>query len=110
MLIRATAPTWAKTSKPAMTARRITGTTSGSPDTVMDRAESRIPSRRISRVSFENGVCLARWLAGVLVQPRDDADLTLEYQSAVEWIQAQVESDNKYLSDDTRFWVDVQAI
>ncbi|RMJ28018.1 hypothetical protein PHISP_01133 [Aspergillus sp. HF37] len=33
-----------------------------------------------------------------------------KYKSAVEWIQAQVESDNKYLSDDTRFWVDVQAI
>ncbi|KAL2847648.1 hypothetical protein BJX68DRAFT_268043 [Aspergillus pseudodeflectus] len=32
------------------------------------------------------------------------------YIDAVAWIQEQIESDEKYLSDDTRFWVDVQAI
>ncbi|KAJ5121119.1 uncharacterized protein N7515_009080 [Penicillium bovifimosum] len=32
------------------------------------------------------------------------------YISAVGWIQEQIESDAKYQSDDTRFWVDVQAI
>ncbi|PLN82054.1 hypothetical protein BDW42DRAFT_185032 [Aspergillus taichungensis] len=32
------------------------------------------------------------------------------YIAAIEWIQQQIESDEKYQSDDTRFWVDVQAI
>ncbi|KAJ5099275.1 hypothetical protein N7532_006276 [Penicillium argentinense] len=32
------------------------------------------------------------------------------YKDAVLWIQQQIESDEKYQSDDTRFWVDVQAI
>ncbi|KAL2835496.1 hypothetical protein BJY01DRAFT_223658 [Aspergillus pseudoustus] len=32
------------------------------------------------------------------------------YIDAVAWIQQQIESDEKYLSDDTRFWVEVHAI
>ncbi|KAJ5782118.1 hypothetical protein N7457_003892 [Penicillium paradoxum] len=32
------------------------------------------------------------------------------YINAIAWIQQQIESDSKYQSDDTRFWVDVQAI
>ncbi|KAI8330071.1 hypothetical protein BC941DRAFT_456933 [Chlamydoabsidia padenii] len=32
------------------------------------------------------------------------------YKNAVFWIQKQIESDHKYLSDDTRFWVDVVPI
>ncbi|KAJ5490143.1 hypothetical protein LT330_003465 [Penicillium expansum] len=32
------------------------------------------------------------------------------YINAVAWIQQQIESDEKYQSDDTRFWVDVVAI
>ncbi|KAL2821841.1 hypothetical protein BDW59DRAFT_164023 [Aspergillus cavernicola] len=32
------------------------------------------------------------------------------YIDAIAWIQQQIESDSKYQSDDTRFWVDVQAI
>ncbi|KAJ6188060.1 hypothetical protein N7519_002968 [Penicillium mononematosum] len=32
------------------------------------------------------------------------------YIDAIAWIQQQIESDEKYQSDDTRFWVDVQAI
>ncbi|BCS21530.1 glycoside hydrolase family 134 protein [Aspergillus puulaauensis] len=32
------------------------------------------------------------------------------YQSAIEWIQQQIDSNEQYLSDDTRFWVDVTAI
>ncbi|KAL4767039.1 hypothetical protein BDW60DRAFT_227073 [Aspergillus nidulans var. acristatus] len=32
------------------------------------------------------------------------------YIDAVAWIQQQIESDKKYQSDDTRFWVDVHAI
>ncbi|KAL6230946.1 hypothetical protein BDW75DRAFT_244356 [Aspergillus navahoensis] len=32
------------------------------------------------------------------------------YIDAVAWIQEQIESDEKYLSDDTRFWVHVHAI
>ncbi|KAJ5116931.1 hypothetical protein N7456_001279 [Penicillium angulare] len=37
------------------------------------------------------------------------ADIT-GYKDAVLWIQQQIESDEKYQSDDTRFWVKVQAI
>lgn len=32
------------------------------------------------------------------------------YRSAVEWIQERIDSDPVYLSDDTRFWVDVTPI
>ena len=32
------------------------------------------------------------------------------YKDAVLWIQEQIESDETYQSDDTRFWVNVQAI
>lgn len=32
------------------------------------------------------------------------------YIDAIAWIQQQIESDEKYQSDDTRFWVDVRAI
>lgn len=35
---------------------------------------------------------------------------SIGYKDAVLWIQQQIESDEKYQSDDTRFWVDVQAI
>ncbi|RJE23956.1 hypothetical protein PHISCL_03715 [Aspergillus sclerotialis] len=33
-----------------------------------------------------------------------------DYKSAVQWIKKQIDSDEKYLSDDTRFWVDVHPI
>ncbi|EAU35362.1 conserved hypothetical protein [Aspergillus terreus NIH2624] len=32
------------------------------------------------------------------------------YKSAIQWIQQQIESDEVYQKDDTRFWVQVQAI
>ncbi|KAG7291483.1 hypothetical protein NEMBOFW57_001502 [Staphylotrichum longicolle] len=32
------------------------------------------------------------------------------YKSAVQWIQSQIDSNSKYKSDDTRFWVNVPAI
>jgi len=32
------------------------------------------------------------------------------YKNAVLWIQQQIDSNSKYLTDDTRFWVDVVAI
>ncbi|KAK4870408.1 hypothetical protein LT330_004756 [Penicillium expansum] len=32
------------------------------------------------------------------------------YKSAVQWIQKQIDSNNDYKYDDTRFWVDVVAI
>ncbi|KAL4863376.1 hypothetical protein BDV12DRAFT_202152 [Aspergillus spectabilis] len=37
----------------------------------------------------------------------DDIDT---YKSAIEWIQQQIDSDESYLTDDTRFWVDATAI
>ncbi|KAJ5589074.1 hypothetical protein N7537_011752 [Penicillium hordei] len=33
-----------------------------------------------------------------------------DYMNGVAWIQQQIESDEKYQSDDTRFWVNVKAI
>jgi len=36
-------------------------------------------------------------------------DIT-NYKNAVYWIQSQITSNSKYLTDDTRFWVDVVAI
>ncbi|KAK6523476.1 hypothetical protein TWF281_001458 [Arthrobotrys megalospora] len=32
------------------------------------------------------------------------------YKSAIQWIQSQIDSNSKYKSDDTRFWVNVPAI
>jgi hypothetical protein len=32
------------------------------------------------------------------------------YKTAIQWIQSQVDSDSKYETDDTRFWVDVTPI
>ncbi|KAL2130988.1 hypothetical protein VTI74DRAFT_5691 [Chaetomium olivicolor] len=32
------------------------------------------------------------------------------YKSAVQWIESQINSDSKYKTDDTRFWVNVPAI
>lgn len=32
------------------------------------------------------------------------------YKSAIQWIQSQIDSDPKYKSDNTRFWVDVTPI
>ncbi|KAI8332473.1 hypothetical protein BC941DRAFT_483938 [Chlamydoabsidia padenii] len=36
-------------------------------------------------------------------------DIT-NYKNAIYWIKGQIESDKKYLTDDTRFWVNVPAI
>jgi hypothetical protein len=36
-------------------------------------------------------------------------DIT-NYKNAINWIESQLASDTKYLSDDTRFWVSVPAI
>ncbi|KAJ9648888.1 hypothetical protein H2199_000801 [Coniosporium tulheliwenetii] len=32
------------------------------------------------------------------------------YKTAVQWIQSQIDSDSRFRTDDTRFWVDVPAI
>jgi hypothetical protein len=32
------------------------------------------------------------------------------YRSAIEWIKQQIDSNQVYLRDDTRFWVDVTPI
>ncbi|CRG85396.1 hypothetical protein PISL3812_02470 [Talaromyces islandicus] len=45
--------------------------------------------------------------SGVQNPSTDDIN---RYKSAVEWIQEQLESSSTYLTDDTRFWVDVTAI
>lgn len=39
-----------------------------------------------------------------------DVNLFADYKSAVQWIQKQIDSNNDYKYDDTRFWVDVVAI
>lgn len=32
------------------------------------------------------------------------------YKAAIQWIQQQIDTNSKYKSDDTRFWVNVPAI
>ncbi|KEY73073.1 hypothetical protein S7711_06146 [Stachybotrys chartarum IBT 7711] len=55
-----------------------------------------------------------RWFAGHrngasgLENP--DTDDIRTYKSAVQWIQSQIDSDSRYRTDDTRFWVDVTPI
>lgn len=47
----------------------------------------------------------------IVTAPADiSADMWTGYKDAVLWIQQQIESDDKYQSDDTRFWVKVKAI
>lgn len=56
---------------------------------------SRIQTLRIFRVrcsSFINAATV-------------HADITIDYKATVEWIKGQIESDVKYQTDDTRFWV-----
>lgn len=36
--------------------------------------------------------------------------MDIGYRDAVQWIKSQIESDKKYESDNTRFWVDVTPI
>ncbi|CRG89091.1 hypothetical protein PISL3812_06126 [Talaromyces islandicus] len=43
------------------------------------------------------------------VKDPNTSDITA-YKDAVAWIQEQIESDDKYQSDDTRFWVKVHPI
>ncbi|KAE8373411.1 hypothetical protein BDV26DRAFT_285137 [Aspergillus bertholletiae] len=43
------------------------------------------------------------------LQNPNTQDIT-NYKDAIKWIKSQIESDKKYESDDTRFWVDVVAI
>lgn len=55
-----------------------------------------------------------RWFAGHrngasgLNNPNTQ-DIT-NYRTAVQWIQSQIDSDSRFRTDDTRFWVDVPAI
>ncbi|KAL3467186.1 hypothetical protein BJX64DRAFT_283911 [Aspergillus heterothallicus] len=55
-----------------------------------------------------------KWFAGHrngasgLSNPNTD-DIN-KYKNAVYWIQQQIDSNSAYKSDDTRFWVDVEAI
>ncbi|KAE8151660.1 hypothetical protein BDV25DRAFT_152422 [Aspergillus avenaceus] len=56
----------------------------------------------------------AKWYAGHRngasgLENPDTSDINA-YRDATKWIQSQIESDKKYESDDTRFYVDVVAI
>ncbi|KFY27465.1 hypothetical protein V491_00893, partial [Pseudogymnoascus sp. VKM F-3775] len=37
-------------------------------------------------------------------------DVVVDYKAGIEWIQAQIQADATGLTDDTRFWVEIQAI
>jgi hypothetical protein len=41
---------------------------------------------------------------------RKTDDTSLDYKTAVYWIQQQIDSNSAHKSDDIRFWVDVVAI
>ncbi|KAL5344196.1 hypothetical protein ACLOAV_010844 [Pseudogymnoascus australis] len=55
-----------------------------------------------------------KWLGGHRDGSTGLADPTLEvvvdYKAGIEWIQAQIEANPTGLTDDTRFWVQIQAI
>ncbi|KAL2138833.1 hypothetical protein VTI28DRAFT_6175 [Corynascus sepedonium] len=67
-----------------------------------------------ARSECQNYYGYDRWFAGHrngasgLANPNTE-DIN-NYKSAIQWIQGQIDSDSKYKSDDTRFWVDVPAI
>ncbi|KAJ6034981.1 uncharacterized protein N7446_009740 [Penicillium canescens] len=67
-----------------------------------------------ARHDGENKYGFDVWFAGHRngqsgVESPNSSDIT-GYKDAVLWIQQQIESDDKYQSDDTRFWVKVKAI
>jgi len=67
-----------------------------------------------SRWDCQNHYGYERWFAGHrngatgLENPNTE-DINF-YRHSVEWIKSQIDSDPKYESDDTRFWVDVTPI
>ncbi|KAF7585351.1 hypothetical protein BBP40_011166 [Aspergillus hancockii] len=67
-----------------------------------------------SRWDCQNYYGVDRWFAGHrngatgLNNPNTD-DIN-KYKNSVYWIQQQIDSNSRYRSDDTRFWVDVNAI
>ncbi|KAL0635993.1 hypothetical protein Q9L58_005022 [Maublancomyces gigas] len=67
-----------------------------------------------TRKNAQNSYGWDTWAAGHrngqsgLTNPNTN-DIRL-YKTAVLWIQTQLNSNSKYLTDDTRFWVDVVAI
>ncbi|KAF3046031.1 hypothetical protein E8E12_010494 [Didymella heteroderae] len=67
-----------------------------------------------SRWDCQNYYGYDKWFAGHrngasgLANP-NTADIN-NYKSAIQWIQQQIDSNTKYRSDDTRFWVNVTPI
>ncbi|KAL3476538.1 hypothetical protein BJX99DRAFT_246744 [Aspergillus californicus] len=67
-----------------------------------------------SRWDCQNYYGVDRWFAGHrngasgLSNPNTD-DIA-KYKNAIYWIQQQIDSNSAHLSDDIRFWVDVNAI
>lgn len=94
------APMCMPTSPPAGTARTTTATTSGLLATVTVLAVWPTLTPRTSRVSFQR----------YGYNCDSDADPFADYKSAVQWIQQQIDNNESYKWDDTRFWVDVVAI
>lgn len=86
---------------PATNARATTESRHGSLVTATGRLVSPTRTRMTSTVS------LARLL---LASAPFHFDFHAAYKNAVYWIESQLKRDSKYLSDDTRFWVDVTPI
>ncbi|KAL2789413.1 hypothetical protein BJX66DRAFT_339402 [Aspergillus keveii] len=67
-----------------------------------------------SRWDCQNYYGVDRWFAGHRNGATGLSDPNTEdinkYKNAVYWIQQQIDRNSVYLSDDTRFWVDVNAI
>lgn len=89
-----------RTLPPDGTAKTTTGMTSGLLATATVLAAFRILIPRTFSVSLQ----IYGYNCDCDVNPFPD------YKSAVEWIQQQIDSNNDYKYDDTRFWVDVVAI
>lgn len=82
-----------------MRVRNTTDIPPGVQGTVTGRVALTTPTPMTSTVS---PLAIYFWL--------NHTNLPPAYKSAIEWIQQQIDSNEKYLTDDTRFWVDVTAI
>lgn len=77
--------------------------TSGLAVSVMEQLAWLILIPRISPVSYPLILLFLSQGTYKLTENKD-------YKNAVEWIQQQIDSNDQYKSDDTRFWVDIPSI
>lgn len=92
----------------------LPGTNGNNAEYVLAVTSSDINADVASRWDCQNYYGSDKWFAGHrngasgLSNPYT-TDIS-NYKTAVQWIQSQIDSNSKYKTDDTRFWVNVPAI